>query len=304
VLIRQALSENDTLAAPLAARARERDATSMRRGARRTCAVAAALVLLCTGRGALARATRPLFEPTDLELEDTGIVELDLQVGAVRSQGPWRVVVPDFELDLGLLPWLELDLDGAYAIEGPSTGPFSFDHAAPDSLWPSVKIGFVDLHDGGTGRALAVGMQVGPKLPVASGAHGVGFESLLLIGGVVKKLHVVLNAGGFVEPAPDAGSERPKGLELGLDLQQGLDAAQHFSLTGELSAVRFVSSDPNQLLATAGVTWSPTEMLDLSVTALWGFLAGSDRYGVLLGVSPKFHRFGGAGGGPPSTPQP
>src|SRR5437868_15205334 len=85
---------------------------------------------------ALARATRPLFEPTDLELEDAGVTEIDLQMGAVRSPGPWRVVVPDFELDLGILPWLELDLDGAYAIEGPTTGPFSFDHAAPDSLWP------------------------------------------------------------------------------------------------------------------------------------------------------------------------
>lgn len=265
----------------------------------------AALVVLCAGRSALARATRPLFEPTDLELEDTGVVELDLQVGAVRSQGPWRVVVPDFELDLGLLPWLELDLDGAYAIEGPSTGPFSFDHAAPDSLWPSAKVGLVDLHDGGAGRALAVGLQVGPKLPVASGAHGLGFESLLLIGGVVKQFHVVLNAGGFVEPAPDATAERPKGIELGLDLQQGLDAAQHFSLTGELSAVRFVSSDPNQLLATAGLTWSPLEALDVSVTALWGFLAGNDRYGLLLGISPKFHLFGRAGGtSPPRTASP
>jgi hypothetical protein len=266
-------------------------------------AVGGALAVLCTGRAALARATRPLFEPTDLELEDTGVVELDLQMGAVRSQGPWRVVVPDFELDVGLLPWLELDLDGAYAVEGPSTGPFSFDHAAPDSLWPSAKLGLYDVHDGGTGRALAVGLQVGPKLPVASGAHGLGFESLLLIGGVIKRFHAVLNAGAFVEPAPDASSPRPKGIELGLDLQQGLDASQHFALTGELSAVRFASSDPNQLLATAGFTWSPLETLDLSVTALWGFLAGNDRYGVLLGVSPKFHLFGGGDGGPrPNAP--
>jgi hypothetical protein len=265
--------------------------------ARRAGAVGAAVAVLCAGRAALARGTRPLFEPTDLELEDTGVVELDVQVGAVRSQGPWRAVVPDFELDLGLLPWLELDLDGAYAIEGPSVGPFSFDHAAPDSLWPSAKVGFYDAHDRGTGRALAVGMQVGPKLPVASGAHGLGVESLLLIGGAIRQFHVVLNAGGFVEPAPDASSARPKGIEVGLDLQEGLDAAQHFSLTGELSAVRFVSSDPNQLLATAGVTWSALDSLDLSMTGLWGFLSGNDRYGVLLGVSPKVHLFGGGGGG-------
>jgi hypothetical protein len=33
-------------------------------------------------------------------------------------------------------------------------------------------------------------------------------------------------------------------------------------------------------------------MLDLSVVGLWGFFAGSDRYGVLLGVSPKLRLFG------------
>jgi len=104
-----------------------------------------------------------------------------------------------------------------------------------------------------------------------------------------------VNVGGFVEPAPSAGAQRPAGLEVGLDLAQGLDAAEVFCVTGELSAVRFVSSDPNQLLATAGVTWSAFESLDLSVTGLLGFMAGSDKYGVLLGVSPKLRVFGGKG---------
>src|SRR5436305_2681888 len=66
------------------------------------------------------RGIRPLFEPTDLELEKTGVLDIDLQMGVIRSQGPWRVVVPDFELDFGILPNLELDIDGAYAIEGPT----------------------------------------------------------------------------------------------------------------------------------------------------------------------------------------
>ncbi|HEY4392626.1 MAG TPA: hypothetical protein VGP64_01115 [Polyangia bacterium] len=245
---------------------------------------------------AAARAIRPLFEPTDLELEETGVTEIDLQIGAVRSQGPWRAVLPDFELDLGLLPWLELDLDGAYAIEGPSTGPFSFDHAAPDSLWPSVKVGLYDDHDEKLGRSGAFGLQVGPKLPVASGAHGVGVESLLLLGYVFHRLHSVLNAGGFIDPAPDAMSGRPIGIELGLDLELDLDDINRFSLTGEFSGVAFLSSDPDQLLATTGFTWSVTKSLDLSIVGLWGFLAGSDRYGVLLGVSPKFRFFGTAKG--------
>ena len=234
-----------------------------------------------------------MFEPTDLELEETGIVEVDLQVGAVRSQGPWRVVVPDFELDFGILPWLELDLDGAYAIEGPSTGPFAFDHAAPDSLWPSVKLGLYDDHDA-SHRSIAFGTQVGPKIPTAPGAHGVGAEGLALLGLVVRRLHTVINAGAFVDPAPDPTAGRPKGIEVGVDLNLGLDAAEHFALTGELSGVWFISNDPRQLLATSGLTWSVTETLDLSLCGLLGFFAGSDRYGVLLGVSPKFRLFGHA----------
>jgi len=39
------------------------------------------------------------------------------------------------------------------------------------------------------------------------------------------------------------------------------------------------------------VTWSASESLDLSLVALAGFLSGSDRYGLLLGVSPKFRLF-------------
>ena len=83
-------------------------------------------------------------------------------------------------------------------------------------------------------------------------------------------------------------SGRPIGVELGLDLDQDLDAAGRFSLTGELSGVRFVTSDPPQLLATAGITFAANDNLDLSLVGLVGFLEGSDRYGALLGISPKF----------------
>lgn len=93
--------------------------------------LAAMTLALVTPRVAHARSIRPLFEPTDLEMEETGVVEVDLQFGGIRSQGPWRMVVPDFEVDVGLLPSLEVDVDvdGGYAIEGPAKGPFRFDHA-------------------------------------------------------------------------------------------------------------------------------------------------------------------------------
>ena len=251
-----------------------------------------ALALTALPAAARARTLRPLFEPTDLEMEPTGVLDIDVQIGAIRSRGPWRAVVPDFELDFGLLPYLELDLDGAYAIEGSTTGPFSLDHSAPDSLWPSLKLGLYDDHDGVAQRAWAFGIQVGPKVPVAPGAHGIGVEGLVLIGNVLGPLHTVLNLGAFADPAPDATSGRPLGIETGLDFELDLDDINRFSLTGEVSGVRFISDDPHQLLATAGFKWAVSRSLDLSVVGLWGFLAGSDRYGVLFGVSPKLWLFG------------
>jgi hypothetical protein len=224
-------------------------------------------------------------------MEDAGVVELDVQLGAIRSRGPWRAVVPDFELDIGILPYLELDLDGGYAIEGPSSGPFSFDHAAPDSLWPSLKLGFFDSHDDDADRAWALGMQVGPKIPVTASSHGIGVEGLLLVGYAIGPLHLALNAGAFVDPAPDATSSRPIGVESGLDLEFELGNSNRHSVIAEISGVHFLSSDPDQLLATAGYKWAALPWLDLSLIGLWGFLDGSDRYGLLLGMSPKVHLF-------------
>jgi hypothetical protein len=248
---------------------------------------------LLGGARLVAAKPRPRFEPTDLEMEDTGVFEIDLEFGVVKSQGPTRLVIPDFELDLGLLPNLELDIDGAYAIEGPQTGPFSPDHAAPDNLWVGAKIGLYDDHDEDSHAGRALGIQIGPKLPVARGAHGIGVESLLLIGGSTRRVTAVFNIGGFVDPSPDATSPRPVAVEWGIDLELRLDKREHYQLTGELAGVKFKSTYPDQLGVTAGFNWSPIESLDISLVGLLGFLEGNDRYGLLIGVSPKFHLFGG-----------
>jgi hypothetical protein len=242
-------------------------------GRMRPAPLAAALMMVLVPAAQAARRPRPFFEPTDVELERSGVAELDLSFGYVRGSEAGRVVVPDFELDLGLLPHLELDLDGAYAIEGPSTGPFSFDHVAPDSLWLALKTGFD-----------SVGLQVGPKFPTAPGTHGLGVEALALAAVRVGALGLALNVGGFREPSSDAGTT-PRGLEGGLDLQ--LDLTEAWSLTGELSAVGFFNDDPTQLGFTTGITWSPSDRLDLSIVAAAGLSGHADRYGLLLGVSPK-----------------
>jgi hypothetical protein len=255
------------------------------------------LVVAAVPRAALARrGVRPLFEPTDLELEDPGVTELDLQAGVIRGQLPWRLVIPDFEVDLGLTNWLELDLDGSYALEAPP-GSFRFSNAAPDNLWPAFKLGLYDWVDEGKSAdeltAWALGAQVGPKIPVAPGSEGVGAEALLLLGHVLWKAHFVLNAGMFVDPHPTATSNRPVGVELGLDFDRDLDKNGHYQVTAELSSVMFLSGDPNQLLATAGLAWTPIPpYTQISLVGLAGFLEGSDKYGVLLGLTQKIGIWG------------
>jgi hypothetical protein len=242
---------------------------------------------LLTGKAEAAR-KRPLFEPTDLEMEVPGMVDIDAQFGTLRGDHPWRLVVPDVEVDVGLLPQVELDVDGAYALEGPGDGSFTFDHAAPDNLWLAAKLGLYDSRvDKAEPAAWAVGAQLGPKLPVAIDAHGIGYEAILLLGRTWGESHLVLNAGGLIDPGAQISKQRPIGVEAGLDLDLDLGLSG-LSLTGELAGVHYFSDDPHQLNATAGITWGVNDNLDLSVIGLVGFLPGGDRGGVLLGVSPKF----------------
>jgi hypothetical protein len=238
----------------------------------RALALAAVLMTLPAAAQA-ARRTRPLFEPTDVELEKSGVAELDMSFGFVKGSEAQRLVMPDFELDLGLLPHLELDLDGAFAYEGAPGAPFTFDHTSPDSLWLALKGGFD-----------SVGLQVGPKLPVAPGTHGLGFEVVALGALRVGPMQLALNLGGFLEPRPEMGAT-PRGLEGGLDLN--VDLTEIWALTGELAAVRFFNGDSTQYSATAGITWSSGERLELSIVGLVGAGGAADRYGIMFGVSPK-----------------
>lgn len=237
---------------------------------------------------AAARRVRPRFEPTDLELEEAGVIEADLQLGVARSPDAWRLVMPDFELDLGVTEYLELDVDGAYAIEGPSGGPFQLDHAAPDSLWIAAKLGLYDARSDSGAQALALGVQLGPKLPTAAGSHGIGVEGLALLGLRWAPLQLVWNAGAFLEPAVQQDSSaRPTGLELGLDASVDLDARAQWQVIASAGFVHFVGAGTDQLTATLGLNWQLIDALALSLVGLTGFLHGGDRFALLLGIAPK-----------------
>ena len=141
--------------------------------------------------------------------------EVDVEFGLIRGPVSGRLMVPDFELDFGLLANVEFDLDGSYALE--STVPARFRSTGPcaSSLWPSMKIGIYSDHDHETQRGRAIGVQVGPRIPIASGAHGLGFEALVVFGGSRRGLSVALNLGRIRRTAADAVSPYTLGVERG-----------------------------------------------------------------------------------------
>ncbi|MDB4966505.1 MAG: hypothetical protein JWN44_2194 [Myxococcales bacterium] len=245
-------------------------------------ASAAVLATLMTlPLAASARPLRPRFEPSDMELEEPGVVEVDLQMGVIQSRGPYRVVAPDLEIDVGIWENLELDLDWTYAIEQP------FDHSVQDNVWLALKVGLLDVHDVARRSSWALGLQFGPRLGAAPGASGAGFEALALLAREMHRLHLVFNAGGIIEPRLHDGNYRPLGFEAGLDGVLDLDDGGVLALTAAFAAVHFVSIDPDQIVVAAGLSWSPRPWLSLSVTGLVGFLDGGDRVGILVGYSQK-----------------
>jgi hypothetical protein len=138
-----------------------------------------------------------------------------------------------------------------------------------------------------------VGLQAGPKLPVSPDSSGLGFEGIILLGHVVGKNHFALDGGGFYDPRPGPGLVRPVAVEGGLTFDRDLDAIGHYQVTASVAGVRFINEYPNQLTGTAGLGWTPTPPTQVTVTALAGFFAGSDRYGVLVGVAQKVRFWGG-----------
>ena len=245
----------------------------------------AAGVLFVAGEARAAGPARPRFEPTDLELEKPGTTELDMQFGALWGDGPGglRLTFMDFELDLGLLPNVELDVDGAFSVNNAETAtPQVFG----ESLWTSVKLGFLDRRNAAGSSAVSFGAQLGPRIATV-GAYGSGYEGIALLGLYEDRVHVVLNGGAIFDAGPSRGSTRPFSVVGGVDLDLDLDATNRWSLLGELALGYFPVVYPNEVTMTAGFAFAPSKHLTLSLIVLGGFVPGADRVGLLFGVAPK-----------------
>jgi len=247
------------------------------------------LGLLLAAPSALGRLKHrvPAFEPTDLDLEDPHVLELDLQVGAVlRDQAPkTRIYVPDFELDYGLTERVELDVDGAVSLDETDTGFVP----TLDTLWTCVKLDFATFRDERDERRVwALGAQLGPRWPTAPHSYGSGFGAVLLGARMTPPIHMIVNGGVVTEPLDRTEPRRSAGVLGGFDLDYDLDRRERFSLLGEVAGAYSLGPDPNDVHATVGVEYSVAGWFDLTLVGFYGFLAGGDRAGVFLGLAPKW----------------
>jgi hypothetical protein len=249
-----------------------------------------AALLLQTGL-AHAQSVRRRFDPEDLKLEEPGVIHADVALGVVRGPTAGRWLVPDFDLDVGLTSNVELGLDGAVSLEGTSDRRYALDHLSGDNLWLSSKLGLWERRNDAQKTAWAVGTQLGPRVPVSPGAHGAGFQGLALLGRSNGPMHLVLNLGGLADPGSQVSRGRPVALLTGIDAAFDLDSKGTWSLAADLSGAFFASGADAQLSCTAGLVWSVSSKVDIGVSGLLGFLAGGDRYGVLVNLSPKLGLF-------------
>ncbi|MEI9940608.1 MAG: hypothetical protein WDO69_25615 [Pseudomonadota bacterium] len=240
-------------------------------------------LLLATTSNAYGAPRRRHFEPDDLELEQPGILDFDLQAGPVRGSAPsgTHVVLPDFEIGLGLTRRVELDVSGTFTLEREDGRR----HLTGDALWIATKLGLVDTQDA-QGNAWAFGLELGPRLPTLDAA-GIGYGALGLLGFTHRSVTLVLNAGSLIDPGPSLGEERPSSLVFGLDANVALDRRGQWSLQSELGFAHYLSSDPDELAFALGTTYAVSKRLDVSLTALTGLLPDTDHLGLLLGVSPQ-----------------
>jgi len=240
-------------------------------------------VLLATTSSAFGAPRRRHFEPDDLELEEPGILDIDLQVGPVlgSSASGNHVVLPDFEIGLGLTRNVELDVSGTFALDREN----GRHHVTGDALWIASKLGFFEIRDD-DGDAFSLGLELGPRFATFD-ATGIGYGALGLLGFTRRGVGLVLNAGTLIDPGASLQEERPSSLVFGLDLNAELDQHQTWSLQSELGFSHYLSSDADDLALTLGVTYGVSRRLDVSLTALGGFLPNTDHFGMLLGASPQ-----------------
>lgn len=247
----------------------------------------ALLLLDATSAHAQRRTSRRRFEPTDLDMKGgAGVIALDVQGGVIQGDQTRRVITPDIEAAFGLSAFAQLQIDTSLGFDQDTGEKLVF----LENTWTSLKLGIVDEVHPVTKHAWAGGVQVGPKLPTAYGAHGPGFEGVAIAGRSAGGIHLFAQAGFVLEPflsTLDFARYRPFGVEGGFDLDLDLDSNDRWSLKSELGGTRYFQPRVFEIHLTAGVGFKVVPWLELTALIVSGVGQG-DRFGGLVGVAPRF----------------
>jgi len=231
---------------------------------------------------------RRRFEPTDLDLRDEGVAEIDTQVGYTGGTDP-RVTAPDVEASLGLGNGVQLELDTTFGWDSQEGSTFR----TVENTWATVKLQIADIVDPETKNFWAAGVQVGPKLPTMQYARSWGVEGLAILGRGQGPAHLFVQLGGLLDPyqaVPGTARVRPLAIEGGVDADIDLDDHDRWSFTAEIGASHFFSLSQSETHATAGFACNVLPTLELAVIAIGGYSQGG-QLGVLFGATPRFAAF-------------
>ncbi len=241
-----------------------------------------ALLALLWTAPAEARVFRARFDPDTLELQKPGNLELTFQTGGLYGDGVdgSRYILPDFEADLGLTSWLEVDIDGAFSITnlgGPERG------VGGDPLWTSARVELLNLKDERE-RNFGIGAQVGPRFRTVDNARGVGLGSLLLIGGGTKTLRAVVNLGCFLD------REQAGAIVYGGAIEYDFTRRRKWTAQAQMAGAHYFGkthgdTDPDQALIMAGAGTAISKELQVSLLGLAGPFSRGDRVGLMASLS-------------------
>ena len=240
---------------------------------------AALLVLLSPERAEARRFFRARFRPNTLELQDPGQLEIDSEMGGIYGNGQdgTRTPVPDFELGLGVLDWLEVNIDSSFSETQLGTQNKQF---VGEPIWLSGRFDVYSFEDKKTGSTFGIGAQVGPRLPNIGNARGVGVAGVGLIGGGTQAFNVVLNAGSTFDASQSVA------VTYGLDLEYKLKRRRKWTLDGEIAGAHYFGGGaPDQLLLNVGFGLFVNDDLQLALLLLTGPVYRGDRVGLLVDVT-------------------
>jgi hypothetical protein len=243
-----------------------------------------AFAALLSAAPAQARVFRARFDPETLALEKPGNLQVNVQAGGLYGDGidGSRIILPDFELDLGVLKWLEVSIDGVFTVTNLGTPERG---VGGDPLWTSARFELLNLRrDDQEHTTFGMGLQVGPRFRTIDKARGVGLGALLLAGGGTETLRVVANLGTFLD------REQAGALVYGGSVEYDLALRHKWTLQAQYAGAHYYGNtqgdtDPNQALVLAGFGTELTETLQLSLLGLLGPFAKGDRLGLMAAVT-------------------